>query len=158
MPSLRLRPTWWLVMWGLSASLSLNFVLPAFDHHAVEYSPFHSHVILGARSAAEREQALAEHQHGAGQPHTHAPADTGAGASSAASAVAWPNPTPLVFATGGWLEGLLALSAAGAPDLLVSLDWSAPQPVFAVWFALLPAALFFLLRTSPPPIQPPRPA
>lgn len=135
-------------MWGLSASLSLNFVLPALDHHAAEYSPFHAHLVVGALTTAEREQALAAHQHGGGQPHTHP---------ASAAVLPMTGETPVVYATGLW-ESLLALGAGGVPELRVRLDWPVPPPLYAVWLVLLPAALCLVLRSSPPPIQPPRPA
>ena len=50
-------------MLGLSATLSLNAVLPLLSAGAREYSPFHTHLLLGG-TAADRAWLLAHHAHG----------------------------------------------------------------------------------------------
>jgi hypothetical protein len=147
---LSLRPAWWIVIAGLICSLSVNFVLPAFDHHAADYSPWHDHVVVGASTAAEREQALQAHTHGAGVPHSHGPT----GAEHQAATVVAEAAGRAVIGTAA-LTDLLAV-AASALVFVASADWPAPQPMAALWLALLPAALLLRPRTPLPPERPPR--
>lgn len=162
----RLRPAWWLVFWGLMASLSVNSVLPAFDHHASDYSPIHGHVVLGGLSASQREQALAAHTHGAAEPHAHAAvelhahvatephAHAGAAPGHPPGAVVAVEDTPAVAGI-SLLSELLTL-AAGTVHMLVVSDWILSQPLLALWLSLLPAALLLRRQMTPPPEQPPR--
>jgi hypothetical protein len=145
MHSTAFRPAWWLVFWGLLTSLSLNWVLPVFDHHAAEYNPFHTHRVVGAVSPDQRAHRLADHHHGAGQPHVH-------GASAAPSGPASTSPSVVGFTA---LDGLLDL-AARAGDLAVAADWALPQPPLALWLAVGAGAVLLFPLAAPPPIQPPR--
>jgi hypothetical protein len=144
------RPSWWIVLWGLIAAVSLNNVLPALDHHAAEYSPFHAHLVVGADTPAERDALLADHHHGAGQPHQHGPAhDDGVPAAVAAQ-------SNLTVIGARLADGLLALVASADPQIM-------PEGLplllaLTLWVTLLPAVLFLARRASPPPEQPPRPA
>ncbi len=128
-------------MLGLCASLSLNYVLPMLNTQAAEYTPFHTHLLLGG-SAADRAWLLAHHTHGLAQP---APAPT-----------ALPDHGPTIVSAGDALTGLLSGAAGG--ELLGAFDWPAALVPLALWALLLPAALFLLGLASPPPQQPPRPA
>jgi len=127
-------------MVGLSASLSLNYVLPLLNAQAAEYSPFHTHLLLGG-SAADRAWLLAHHTHGL----PHAPA-----------AASLPDHAPTIFTTGGGLTSLLSGAAGG--ELLGAFDWPAALAPLVLWALLVPAALFCLCLLAPPPEQPPRPA
>jgi hypothetical protein len=144
------RLSWWIVLWGLIPALSLNTVLPALDHHAAEYSPFHSHIVLGAATPAERDALLADHHHGAGQPHSHEPAES----TGAAGAVAAQSNLTVIGAR--LADGLLALAASA--DLQSMPAGLGLLPPLALWLVLLPAALFLAWTASPPLPQPPRPA
>ncbi len=149
------RPAWWIVFFGLLISLSVNWVLPAFDHHAVEYSPFHGHLVLGASSASERDQALAAHSHSAALPsHTHAHDHAAPAEQTASSTGAPPAAAPTIIGT-SLLTDLQAL-ADSVVHVIVDVDWLLPQPAMALWLILLPAALLLLHRPPPPPEQPPR--
>jgi hypothetical protein len=144
------RPSWWIVLWGLIAAVSLNNVLPALDHHAAEYSPFHVHLVVGAGTPAERDALLADHHHGAGQPHQHEPADSG---STPGAVGAQSNLT----AIGARLaDGLLSLVASADPQIMP--EGLPLLPALPLWVTLLPVVLFLAWRASPPPEQPPRPA
>jgi hypothetical protein len=150
MTALTRQPAWWIVVWGLITGLTLNCVLPALDHHAAEYSPFHEHLILGAASPAEREALLAGHQHGAGQPHQHDQTTQG----TAAAAPQQAEPSVTVLGT-GVIDSLLSL-AAGAGDRLAQGDALPVLPPLALWLTLIPIALLFSKRAAPPLEQPPR--
>jgi hypothetical protein len=146
------RPSsaWWITFCGLVVSLSVNWVLPTFDHHVVEYSPFHNHVVLNAASASDRHQALVAHTDGSTHPHSH----TAPAARDVAWASAPASHAPSVIGT-SLLTDLLAL-AASVVHVIVAHDWLLPQPVLALWLLLLPAAMLLLRRVTPPPEKPPR--
>lgn len=139
------RLSWWLVFWGLLTSLSLNWVLPAFDHHAAEYSPLHTHQVVGA-SGAQRGALLAAHTHGAGHPHDHHAPGTAASGSSAPTLVS------LIA-----LDGLLAL-VAHAADLVTAPGLPLPLPPVALWVIAGAAVILLLRPLRPPPERPPRSA
>ena len=145
MPVPRLRFAWWFVMLGLSASLSLNYVLPLLNAQAAEYTPFHTHLLLGG-SAADRAWLLAHHSHGAHQTQTD----------QTPAAAALPDQGATIINGGDGLSAVLAGAAGG--ELLAALDWPDALPPLALWALLVPAALFFLGLAAPPPVQPPRPA
>jgi hypothetical protein len=119
-------------------------VLPAFDHHAAEYNPFHSHEVVGTASPAQRQQLLVNHQHGAGQPHQHP--------SEPAPRAVPPGPTVVSL---GALDGVLALVAPAA-DLVASEPWRLLLAPLAVWVVVGAAALLLLPRSALPRKQPPR--
>lgn len=143
MPIPRLRRAWWLVMLGLSATLSLHYVLPLLTTAAGEYSPFHTHLLYGG-TAADRAWLLAHHPHG--QPA--APLDPAPAAPPDAPGVT-------VTSAGGGLLDLLNL-AAGSGALLGAFDWPHPTVPLALWLLLIPAGLTLLGLTAPPPDRPPR--
>ncbi len=128
-------------MLGLSATLSLNTVLPLLSAGAGEYSPFHTHLLLGG-TAADRAWLLAHHAHGQPQP------------AAAPSATPAPHGVTLTT-TGSSLLDLLSL-AAGGGALLGAFDWPHPTVPLALWLLLVPAALVLLGLASPPPDRPPR--
>ena len=130
--------------------LSINWVLPAFDHHAADYSPFHGHLAPGVASTAEFEAAVAVHTHGGGQPHEHGPAAR----PLTPSALAGTETTPTVIGL-SLLDGWRALLAT-ATDLVVATHWPLPQPPLAVWLTLAAAAVILHKRLLPLPEQPPR--
>lgn len=130
-------------MLGLSATLSLNFVVPLLSTGAGEYSPFHTHLVLGG-TAADRAWLLAHHSHGQPQP-----------ASAPTTHPAAHGPTLTNFSSS--LLDLLSLAAGGAA-LLGAFDWPHPTVPLALWLLLVPAALLLLGLTAPPPDRPPRPA
>lgn len=140
--SLAFPPAWWLVFWGLLTSLSMNWVLPVFDHHAAEYSPFHGHAVAGG--AAQLHHLLEIHAHGAGQPHTH---------SEAGAPVSTTSGTVISLSA---LDGLLTLVARAA-DVVVTTAWPLPQPPVGLWLAVGMATVLLLWRATPPPKSPPRP-
>jgi hypothetical protein len=144
------RPSWWIVLWGLIAALSVNSVLPALDHHAAEYSPFHAHVVAGAATPAERDALLQDHHHGSGQPHRHGPAGD---ESNPAGAVASHSTLTVIGAR--LADGLLSLAANAGDQQLMPAELPLSPPL-AIWLALLPAVLFLAWRASPPPERPPR--
>lgn len=135
----RLSFGWWIVMLGLSASLSLNYVLPVLNAQAgafSAFSPFHPHVLYGG-SAADRAWLLAH--------HTHDPAAPDAPATNAT-----------LISAGTGAADLHSLTA-GQP-LLGAFDWPHPLVPPALWLLLLPALVILLGLTAPPPDRPPRPA
>jgi hypothetical protein len=141
--SMAFRPGWWLVFWGLLTSLSLNWVLPAFDHHAAEYNPFHSHDVVGDASPAQRQQLLAHHAHGAGQSHLH-PGSPGTPVAR----------DPHVVSLGA-LDGVLALVARAA-DVVAPPAWSLPPAPLALWLVAAAAVVLLSMLTVSPPERPPR--
>jgi hypothetical protein len=144
MPLPRLRAAWWIVMVGLSAMLSLNFVLPLLNVSAGEYTPFHLHVLVGG-TAAQRAWLLTHHQHG------YVPA---APAITAPAATTPSDKAPSIINTGNSLGDLLSLSAAG-PLLVAAAELAVKAPL-PVWALLLAAALLLPGLTPPPPDRPPR--
>jgi hypothetical protein len=139
----RLRPAWWLVMVGLSAMLSLNYVLPLLNTPVAEYTPFHTHLLIGG-SAAGRAWLLTHHQHGLSNVPPMPPT------------AAAPSDVPTL--TSGAAAGDLLSVGAGAGALLADFAWPAAQLPGLVWALLLPAALLLTGRTLTPPYRPPRPA
>lgn len=130
-------------MLGLSASLSLNYVLPLLNVQAGTFSPFHTHVLYGG-TAADRAWLLAHHAH-----------DTAAPQPEAADPHAPVNPATVISAGTGAAD--LHSLAAGQP-LLGAFDWPHPLVPLALWLLLLPALVTRLGLTAPPPDRPPRPA
>lgn len=57
----------------LLAAVGLIIALPLIDHHAIEYSPWHAHIVLGVSDDRERAWILATHHHTFEQPHQHDP-------------------------------------------------------------------------------------
>lgn len=145
----QLLPAWWIVYWGLITSLSVNVVLPAFDHHASEYSPFHGHVVLGSASPTERDQLLTAHAHAAAQPHSH-----GSTASNQEPGVVAQDEAARAVIGTSLLTDLLAL-AASVVHVIVATHRPLPQAVLAIWLTLAAAALLLRMRAIPPPEQPP---
>jgi hypothetical protein len=142
---LRLSFAWWLVMLGLSASLSLNYVSPLLDTRASQYSPFHTHLLLGG-TAASRAWLLAHHPHQLSAVASAVGADPVARSASA---------NQLINAASS-LSDLLHLSTIGA--VLAAFAWPLVLAPLAVWVLLFPPRLARLgLRLSPPD-RPPRPA
>jgi hypothetical protein len=137
------RLSWGLVFWGLLTSLSLNWVLPAFDHHAAEYSPFHTHQVVGASSVL-RDALLAAHNHGAGHRHDHH--------ASGPAPAGLPDPTVVSLSA---FDGLLAVVAQVA-DLVLAPSLPLPLPPLAVWVTAGTVLILLLHLLSPPPEQPPR--
>ncbi|MCC7358493.1 MAG: hypothetical protein IT317_03400 [Anaerolineales bacterium] len=140
---LRLSVAWWIVLLGLSATLSLNGVLPLLRAGVGEFTPFHTHRLVGGTPAA-RAWLLTYHTHNP----TPAPAPAAPNAASAA---------PTLTNVSNSLADLLSL-AAGGPALLGAGDWPPPWLPPALWALLLPATLFRLGRAAPRPERPPRPA
>jgi hypothetical protein len=140
----RLRFAWLVVMVGLSATLSLNYVLPLLNTPAGEYTPFHTHLLIGG-SAAGRAWLLTHHQHGVIAPHVDQ------------SAVTTPadGDNPTITNGGNSLTDLASL-AGGA--LLTPLEWPSAEFPLALWALALPAALLYLAWRATPPDRPPRPA
>jgi hypothetical protein len=141
------RLSWWLTFWGLLTSLSLNWVLPAFDHHAAEYNPFHSHQVVGG-SPAEREALLAAHHHGAGHAHDHHNPTMPAGT------LAPESDTPTLVSLRS-LEGVLAL-VTQAVETVAAV--AAPLPLLppALWLAVGTLSFFLFRLPTRPPEAPPR--
>lgn len=155
MSTVPFRPAWWIALWGLISALSLNYALPAFDDHAADYSPFHSHVVIGATSPAERSQVLANHTHTGGRTDTHPEA---AGTAGASTPSATSTPDPLQAAHGnatGYGGGLPCAACAGACLLagMNLLSASFPSPI---WLVSGTALLFRAFPSASPPEQPPR--
>lgn len=126
-----------LIHLALLAALGVLALLPAFDHHAAEYSPWHSHLLAGGRVAVD---APEHHDHPYAQPHAH-PAAPGDPASAATDGVVFA-PNPL----------------AGVVSLLAALDQVTPPGLAPL---ALPVAALWLLcaagRLWPRPIQTPLP-
>jgi len=110
---------------ALLASLGVLALLPAFDHHAAEYSPWHSHLADDGRMAADLPW---HHAHPFAQPHLHTFV-------SGADASAWTG--GLIFAPGS-LPALFSL--------LTALDQVLPPHA---WLPALALAALWLLRGSP---------
>ena len=141
------RLSWWLTFWGLLTSLSLNWVLPALDHHAAEYNPFHAHAVVGG-SAAQRKALLVAHGHGAGHPHDHREATTPA-------AGVGQRPGAPILVSLSTLEGVRAL-AAHAAEVLAAMAAPLPLPPQALWLTVGVLPLILLWTQTRPPINPPR--
>ncbi len=131
-----------LIHLALLASLGVLALLPAFDHHAAEYSPWHSHLLAGGRVAVS---TPAHHAHPYAQPHTH-PAALGAPALAETNGVVF-GPNPL----------------AGVVSLLAALDQVVPTglaplalPVAALWLLCALGWLWPRAIQSPLPDPPPR--
>jgi hypothetical protein len=56
------------------AAVGQSLALPIVDHHALEYSPWHSHLVLSAGSAQAAAWAITHHHHTFEQQHPHDPA------------------------------------------------------------------------------------
>ena len=146
-------------MLGLSAMLSLNYVLPLLNTSVSEYLPFHTHLLIGG-SAADRAWLLIHHQHHLVQT----PATTLSAQPTAAPAVSSNDTatTPALAAGASVISGgsslgeVVSLGAGGA--LLADFAWPAAQTPLALWALLVPAALLLLTVSPPPPDRPPRPA
>jgi hypothetical protein len=112
---------------GLLASLGVLILLPAFDHHAAEYSPWHSHLTLSGADLPFH------HEHPFAQPHHHS---AGSGPAVPASGVVFaPNP----------LSGVVSLLAAF--DQVLPSAWLVLAPLSALW--LVNAVTRLLLRPNP---------
>lgn len=127
-PTSLVSPLRCLLHLSLLAALGLLALLPAFDHHAAEYSPWHGHVIVGGASLP------AGHAHPFAQPHTHPAAHT----HSPAAPVSGAQSTPGVVFTPASLPGIVSV--------LVALSAILPGP--GVWLAAVPLAALWLLLAS----------
>lgn len=126
-----------LIHLALLASLGVLALLPAFDHHAAEYSPWHSHLLAGGRVAVD---APDHHDHPYTQPHAHLLVPDSSTAADAGG---------VVFASN---------RLAGVVSLLAALDQVMPASLTPL--ALPLAALWLLCAASrlwPRPIQTPLP-
>jgi hypothetical protein len=108
--------------------------LPAFDHHAAEYSPWHSHLTLSGAHLPNH------HPHPYAQAHTH-PAP---GAAPITGVVFTPNP----------LSSVVSLLAAF--DQVLPPLWLALLPLAGLWRVCAPPRLFKRLSLLPFPDPPPR--
>jgi hypothetical protein len=131
-----------LIHLALLASLGVLALLPAFDHHAAEYSPWHSHLLAGGRAVVGMPE---HHAHPYTQPHTH-PAAPGDPALAEASGVIF-GPNPL----------------AGVVSLLAALDQAIPPgltplalPAVALWLLCALGQLWPRAIQTPLPDPPPR--
>lgn len=129
---------------ALLAAAGLTIALPLLDHHAVELSPWHSHIVIGALTEQERALALAHHHHGpaAGRPAS----PTRAGAKS---------PTPQVLAITERPGGLLSFYGATGLGLFIAAAPMAAAPAVSVWQPFAPAeplsGSIHLASLKPPP-------
>jgi hypothetical protein len=130
---------------ALLGALGLLALLPAFDHHAAEYSPWHGH--LSATGAP----LPAGHVHPFAQPHLHPAAHTHGPAASARGAESAPG----VIFTPASLPGIVSVLAALTAVLPPPGVWMAAVPLTALWLFLAATRLsprpFALTLPDPPP-------
>lgn len=131
-----------LTHFALLAALGVLALLPAFDHHAAEYSPWHSHLLAGGRVAPD---TAWHHNHPYAQPHTHPAAPDDAARPDASAFVFGPNPL------------------AGVVSLLAALDQVIPTglvpvalPLAALWLLCAASQLRPCATQIPFPDPPPR--
>lgn len=127
---------------ALLASLGVLALLPAFDHHAAEYSPWHSHLLAGGRVAPD---TAWHHDHPYAVEHTHPAAPLDAALPDAEGVVFGPNPL------------------AGVVSLLAALDQVIPAgttplalPLAALWLLCTASQLWPRAFQTPLPDPPPR--
>ena len=138
----------------LLAAAGQGVALPLIDHHAVEYSPLHTHFVQGAGNLREAAWALAHHAHTFERPHAHDPASG--------------LPRPATPTGPARRLRLTVVSTGGSPQQLMgsllALDIGFRRPAdlglppLGLWRRLAPPAHFDFWAAAAPPAPPPRAA
>lgn len=123
------------------AAIGQTVVLPLIDHQAVEYSPWHTHVVLGSVNWSEAAWALAHHDH-VYERTSHIAAD---------EAASTPARVRVVSTDSG-----RTLTVAWAIDLTATLFSSLRLPAASLWQPLSAAEHGLAWRLGVPPLPPPR--
>lgn len=137
----------------LLAAAGLTIALPLLDHHAVEFSPWHGHIVIGALTNQERALALAHHHHLYEQPQQHDPVTGQPVLPSTRGAAGSSQPRVLVLTDR--LGGLVSFYGVVDLGLFIAVALLAAAPAVSVWRPGMPAQLLqksaHLALSIPPP-------